>query len=57
MNQPMAVILAFDPDECPIPSTRLSEELAKRFPELMKMSPEDRRIARDQIFEFYKDRR
>ncbi len=57
MNKPMSVVLAFDADDTPIPSSRLSDELAKRFPELIKMPPADRRVAIDQIFEFYKDRR
>ncbi len=54
MNKPM-VIVSFDPDDAPIPASRLADKLAakliERFPELMHMQPWERRAEIDRIFD------
>ncbi len=58
MNKPLCVVLAFEPDDAPIPASRLADKLAaklvERFPELMHMQPWERRAEIDRIFDSHK---
>ena len=56
IHKPVTVVLSFEPDHPPIPSNKLADELTRRFPELMKMPPAQRRIEIDKIWDQYKER-
>jgi hypothetical protein len=55
MMKPLAVVLAFEQDA--IPPTRLSDEIAARFADLIKLPPIQRRAEIDKIWDKYKERK
>ncbi len=57
MNKPVSIVLAFDPDDAPVPHSRLSDELAAKWHILWKMPIKDRLAAIDQIWEAHRERR
>jgi hypothetical protein len=54
MNKPLCVVLAFDPEDAPIPRSKLSDELCRRFHELMAMPLHQRQVEIDKIWDQHK---